>query len=259
MLAAKSYIKPIGRGDTLPHLMMGNDGKCYVVKLMSNPVHITVLANELIAYRLGSIFNLPIPRSENFYIPNDLIFKTGQLRDAGASEGPHIGSAYLENVSTLDTYQEAYTFSNAESVSAMIVFDHWIENEDRCDNDENILVSSGSIPELVYIDHADAFTGFYSSQDSIIPVKSLWGSVYSRFAPLIDCPSPFEQPLAILESLNKEKIKNIIGGLPPEWRIDHQLMASLINQLEARIKLVRPAIEALRVHFPKWSSGGKHS
>ena len=42
------------RGGAQSHLMLASDGNLYVVKFRNNPQHIRVLANELLATRLGA-------------------------------------------------------------------------------------------------------------------------------------------------------------------------------------------------------------
>src|SRR5579862_8179728 len=52
------------RGGAQSQLMLGADGKLWVVKFQNNPQHIRVLANELIATRLAAAVGLPVPASE---------------------------------------------------------------------------------------------------------------------------------------------------------------------------------------------------
>lgn len=47
------------RGGAQSHLMLASDGKLYVVKFQNNPQHIRVLANEMLATRLGPPSGLP--------------------------------------------------------------------------------------------------------------------------------------------------------------------------------------------------------
>ena len=52
------------RGGAQAHLLRASDGNCYVTKFQNNPQHIRVLANEMMASRLGSLLGLPMPRVE---------------------------------------------------------------------------------------------------------------------------------------------------------------------------------------------------
>ncbi len=52
------------RGGAQSHLMLASDGNLYVVKFRNNPQHVRVLANELLATRLGAAIGLAVPHSE---------------------------------------------------------------------------------------------------------------------------------------------------------------------------------------------------
>ena len=57
---AVEYIRRL-RGASQPCLMRGDDGRIYVVKFQNNPQHVRVLANEMLAARLGCLMGLPVP------------------------------------------------------------------------------------------------------------------------------------------------------------------------------------------------------
>ncbi len=52
------------RGGAQSQLMLGADGKLWVVKFKNNPQHLRVLANELIATRLAAAVGLTVPVSD---------------------------------------------------------------------------------------------------------------------------------------------------------------------------------------------------
>ncbi len=52
------------RGGSQSHLLRASDGASYVTKFQNNPQHIRVLANEMLATRLGLALGLPMPRVE---------------------------------------------------------------------------------------------------------------------------------------------------------------------------------------------------
>ena len=59
-LYAVQHIKRM-RGGSQSHLLRASDGGFYVTKLLGNPQHNRVLANEMFASRLGQWLGLPIP------------------------------------------------------------------------------------------------------------------------------------------------------------------------------------------------------
>ena len=52
------------RGEAQSQLMLGADGKLWVVKFQNNPQHLRVLANELIVTRIAEAVGLTVPASD---------------------------------------------------------------------------------------------------------------------------------------------------------------------------------------------------
>jgi hypothetical protein len=61
-------------------LLRASDGNSYVTKFQNNPQHIRVLANEMLATRLGLALGLPMPRVEVIEVSDWLIEHTEDLR-----------------------------------------------------------------------------------------------------------------------------------------------------------------------------------
>ena len=68
------------RGGSQPHLLKASDGTSYVTKFQNNPQHIRVLANEMLATRLGRLLGLPMSRVEVIEVSDWLIVHTPDLR-----------------------------------------------------------------------------------------------------------------------------------------------------------------------------------
>jgi hypothetical protein len=68
------------RGGSQSHLMRASDGEFWVVKYQNNPQHVRILANEMLASRLGQFLGLPIPRVEVIEVSDWLISYTPGLR-----------------------------------------------------------------------------------------------------------------------------------------------------------------------------------
>ena len=62
-ISAVQHLRPL-RGGAQSHLLRASDGAWYVTKFQNNPQHIRVLANEMLATRLGLALGLPMPRVE---------------------------------------------------------------------------------------------------------------------------------------------------------------------------------------------------
>src|SRR5262249_13888639 len=67
------------RGGSQSHLMRCSDGKYYVVKFQNNPQGKRILANELIASRLGKSIGLPMAETKVIYVGPTLIHHTDEL------------------------------------------------------------------------------------------------------------------------------------------------------------------------------------
>jgi hypothetical protein len=64
------------RGGAQSQLMLGSDGKLWVVKFQNNPQHRRVLANELIATRLAAAAGLTVPASDVVEVTEWLVANT---------------------------------------------------------------------------------------------------------------------------------------------------------------------------------------
>src|ERR1700694_2037130 len=78
-LSAVQHIRRM-RGSTQAHLMRASDGRLYITKFRENPLHPRVLANELLATRLGLWLGLPMPEVEVIEVSGWLIAHTPALR-----------------------------------------------------------------------------------------------------------------------------------------------------------------------------------
>src|SRR5580692_2743210 len=67
------------RGGAQSQLMLGADGKLWVVKFQNNPQHLRVLANELIATRLAQAVGLTVPPSDVVEVTEWLIANTAGM------------------------------------------------------------------------------------------------------------------------------------------------------------------------------------
>src|SRR5580698_7742198 len=77
------------RGGAQSHLLRASDGAVDVTKFQNNPQHIRVLANEMLATRLGLALGLPMPTVEAIEVRDWLIEHTEDLRiDLGGGRIP---------------------------------------------------------------------------------------------------------------------------------------------------------------------------
>ena len=99
-ISAIQHLRPL-RGGAQAHLLKASDGFCYVTKFQNNPQHIRVLANEMLATRLGLALGLPVPRVEVIEVSDSLIEYAEDLRiQLGGAKvpcrsGKQLGSLYV--------------------------------------------------------------------------------------------------------------------------------------------------------------------
>src|ERR1700712_5764690 len=67
------------RGGAQSQLMLGADGKLWVVKFQNNPQHLRVLANELIATRLADALGLSVPACDVIEVTDWLVQNTPEM------------------------------------------------------------------------------------------------------------------------------------------------------------------------------------
>src|SRR6202035_2701063 len=98
-ISAVQHLRPL-RGGAQSHLLKASDGVWYVTKFQNNPQHVRVLANEMLATRLGLALGLPMPRVEAIEVCAWLIDHSEDLRiDMGGRRipcrsGRQLGSRY---------------------------------------------------------------------------------------------------------------------------------------------------------------------
>ena len=78
-ISAVQHLRPL-RGGAQSHLLRATDENWYVTKFQNNPQHIRVLANEMLATRLGLTLGLPMPQVVVIEVSDWLIEHTADLR-----------------------------------------------------------------------------------------------------------------------------------------------------------------------------------
>ena len=81
MTAMKVAVEQVRRmrGGAQAHLMRCDDGAYYIVKFQNNPQHLRILANEMLATRLGARLGLCVPQVEVVEVRPELIAYTPDL------------------------------------------------------------------------------------------------------------------------------------------------------------------------------------
>ena len=256
MLHVTKYIKPL-EGWSKPHLILCDDGHLYVVKLMSNPQGLRVLANELFCCQLAKQMKLPVPDGEIIYI-NEVILNLLPL-EIEANEGPHFGSRYIPDSTDHPNEAEIAQCSNIDQVADMIIFDFWSNNNDRHlwrEHCQNILVTRGKEPKFWMIDNANVFCGPNWTIDkvraSVLQSQPFWGELYAKFASHLNGPDPFNNALSRISALSTNDIWSATKGIPAEWGVAEAEFNEIVLYLDYRKNQICEWIRSLYSEFPNW-------
>lgn len=250
MIKAVKYLGPLKRGETKPHLFKCDDGKKYVVKLMSNPVGEMILAHEYIANKLATYLGLPVAKGELVYLPNELIKKTPEIQISTDQTCPHFGSLYYPNVVRPTTEKRIKKCANLHQIAGIIVFDHWVRNRDRCSNYFNLIIEEGDEQNKLYmIDHAGCFFSNIRSnkllREAVDYMDVFWGDLYKEFNQYLRDRKLFLRYIGAIEQFPDDEIQKIVYSTPPEWESDNEELEALAAYLIQRKKNLNEPIEKL--------------
>jgi hypothetical protein len=257
------------RGGAQGQLMLGADGRLYVVKFQNNPQHTRVLANEFLASRLAAAAGLTVPQAELVEVSRWLIDNTAELEmDLGTSRvrcqpGLQFGSRFAggtmpgQVVDYLAEEQLAEV-SNLGEFAGVLALDKWTGNA----NGRQAVFAKRQRErryKAVFIDFGYCFhAGEWRFEDA--PLRGVYyrNTVYQGVREW----SSFEPWLTRMETMAAETVWAAAGEIPPEWYGgDLGEMEALVEKLLARRSRIRELIEEFarsdRKPFPFWGQVGE--
>ena len=252
------------RGGAQGQLMLGADGRVYVVKFQNNPQHTRVLANELLASRLAAAAGLTVPEVELVEVSSWLIENTLELEiDLGRTRvrcrpGLQFGSRFAGGTmpgQVVDYLPEDQLLEvrNLGEFAGILALDKWTANA----NGRQAVFTRRQRErryKAVFIDFGYCFhAGEWRFED--LPLRGVYyrNDVYRQIAGW----ESFEPWLTRLETMPAETIWAAANEIPPEWYGgDLGAMEALVEKLLARRSLIRALIAAFgdsdRMPFPNW-------
>ncbi len=252
------------RGGAQGHLMLGADGRVYVVKFQNNPQHIRVLANEFLASRLAAAVGLSVPQCELVDVSSWLIKNTPELEiDLGRARvrcqpGLQFGSRFAggtmpgQVVDYLPEEQMA-ELKNPGEFAGILALDKWTAN---ANGRQAVFVRKQRERryKAVFIDFGYCFhAGEWRFDDA--PLRGVYyrNDVYLQ----VTGWDSFEPWLSRLEVIPEETLWTAANEVPPEWYGgDPGEMEALVEKLLARRGRIRELVEGFgksdRRPFPKW-------
>jgi hypothetical protein len=255
------------RGGSQAQLLRACDGAYYVTKSAQNPQHVRVLANEMLATRLGQLLGLPLPCVEPIEVSQWLIEHTSELSiEIGGTSipwkpGVHLASLYVDDPDTsqvFDYLPESMMDSvrNVANFGRILVLDRWACN---CDGRQAVFSRKEKRSReylTTFIDQGYCFNaGEWSFPDS--PLRG----VYARNCVYKNIMSwdAFEPTLSRAEQIDIEELWRIAAEIPEEWyESDHSGLHRLVENLYKRRGMIRDLIASFRTSsrspFPNWAA-----
>lgn len=257
------------RGGAQGQLMLGSDGNVYVVKFQNNPQHVRVLANELLATRLGEAAGLTVPRAELVEVSDWLIANTPELevnfggRRERCRAGLHFGSRFVGGLmpgQVVDylTESELLELRNVREFAGTLALDKWTGNANG-----RQAVFARKQRERKYRAYFIDFGYCFHAGDWTFEDAPLRG-VYYRNAVYRDVTGwdNFEPWLSRMETMPEKVAWEAANEVPPEWYGgDVGAMEALVEKLLQRRGRIRECIEMFRDSerrpFPDWGKGAE--
>lgn len=252
------------RGGSQAQFLRASDGNFYVTKFQNNPQHTRVLANEMLASRLGQWLGLPVPEVAVIEVSEWLIQNTPELciEVAGHSircvPGKHLGSRYpvdpWEGV-VFDYLPESMfdKIRNTDDFARMLVLDKWAGN---ADGRQAIFSKSGRQRKYTvqFIDQGYCF----NAGEWTFPDLALHGVYYRNYVYAgVTGWESFEPALTKAEEAEELDLWRAAESVPREW-YDHDTssLQKLVEALHERRAKIRDLISTFRDSgrnpFPNW-------
>ena len=258
------------RGGAQSQLMLGADGKLWVVKFKNNPQHLRVLANELIATRMAAAVGLSVPASDVVEVTEwlvkhsaEMVVDHGRHRVERCAPGLQFGSQFVGGLmpgQVVDYLPEPQMdeVRNLGEFAGMLCVDKWAGN---CNGRQAVFERRPRERKYraSFIDQGFCFNaGEWTFPDS--PLRGVFGrnQVYAK----VTGWESFEPWLTRVEEFSAETLGAIAEAVPPEWyggdgATIERLMESLLMRRRRVRELIGAFRESDREPFPNWGMKGR--
>jgi hypothetical protein len=261
-ISAVQHLQPL-RGGAQSELLRASDGHAYVTKFQNNPQHVRILANEMIATRLGLLLGLPMPRVEVIEVSDWLIEHTEELRIDLAGKktpcrsGKQFGSLYVGEASLTTDYlpiELLIRVQNASDFARVLVLDKWTCNADGRQGIFWRKTPRSRRYNVTFVDQGYCFNaGEWGFPD--YPLRGVFAN--NRVYEEVRGWEAFEPALSLAEEMPTDEIWRCAADIPEEWyEGDRDGLERLVETLGSRRGMIRRLItlfrESTRNPFPNW-------
>ena len=260
VITAVAHISQV-RGGSQARIMLGDDGRRFVVKLQGNPQCTRVLANDYLACRMARMIGLSVPEpaviqvDEKTIQEQQIVFNLAG-RAVPARPGLQFGSEVVTGeVWDWPSGSMLGRVRNLREFAGVLAFDKWTANADG-----RQVVFHKEMRERKYtasfIDFGYCFNaGEWDFHDA--PLRGVYGlnDVYERIGSWDD----FEPWLSRIEVFSEQWLRSIADEVPCEWYGERDQLQRLLVRLLERRSIVRQLVEDFRTSsrnpFPNWATG----
>lgn len=246
----------IGIGTTEPFIAKGEDGNDYVTKVYDveyQSYGAKHLINEYISYKIAKRLGLPIPPAKLLQIPDE--FENNTDRPLISKLG--FGSKYINKAQSSLNEVLMEHIVNKHHFADILFFDQFLLNNDRAENDGNLLVDMKE-RKIFMIDHTHILFDNLSWTEKTIRenfdtwlVRNFNGHIYKLLLKYINGHSPFHRIISNIKSeLTTEFIQSVVDTIPNEWDIKTNEKTALIDFLEHKIQHILRVAEEIQNRWP---------
>jgi len=257
-----NFLGRIPNGVTQPVRIQADDGKVYVMKCLHNFCSPKILYNELIAYRIGKLREIPMPICSIAELNDSVISKTPHLIEMDAVPGTCFLSEYRSGTVKISPIIARNT-KNAQEIANILVFDQIILNNDRAKNDGNLFYDKKQ-RKVLAIDHSHIFiNGEIWSADELNSIKSkspvvvdnLLGRNYRAFSSQLTGYNCYNDINTKIKSLKRDDVEDIFKEIPVDWQMDQEEVQSSLDLVWEQMSRVEGIISQLQNAYSRRKGG----
>lgn len=250
-IVATRFISEINTGLSKPVILGASDGNNYVVKFRDDLVTNKVLINDLICCRLAKLFDLPVAEARTIFIGESLINIEPYLSNRKIKDGKHFASLHYKNTYTFIGENSLKGISNIDKIPDIIAFDLWVGNDDRADNEGNLLLrTSINNDNLLIIDYGNSFHGpdwiEYDLKCNDILVPPFDGKVYNVLKKYVNGSNPFQEICKKIKSITYDEITSCVADIPDSWNLNEDNKKNICDFLFNRKEKLEDILEYLK-------------
>ena len=256
---ATNYHAPMPIGSTSPFIL--NCGsEAYVAKVYDEELENKHLINEFVCYKLALLMDIPIPKAMLIRIDTSMIESVPDLRNRKVKSNLLYGSKLIEPAQPNITPPLLEKITNIEDIPSIILFDQIIYNNDRSQNDGNLIINYKA-KKIYALDHSHVFKdGLIWNQHTLDVINSeekylidnFHGKYYKMLLRYVNGHEPFGKIKKRLSLITEDDISLIIDSIPLEWEIVKEDAAALKRFLIHRITNVDEIFRQIQDQCPQW-------